>query len=151
MDFMTEAIKEGEKGIFSGDGGPFGTVIVKDGKIVGRGHNMVLACNDPTAHGEISAIRDACTNLKTFSLKGCTLYTTAQPCPMCLGAILWARIDKVYYGCNIEDTAEIGFDDREFYSAFQGDNHLCPLENTNRNSCLELFEKYRQIKDKTLY
>lgn len=106
-NFMEEAIKEAENGIGVGDGGPFGCVIVKDNKIVGRGHNLVVSHNDPTAHGEIIAIRNACENLGTFSLSGCQLYTTAEHCPMCLAALLWARIDKVYYGCRVADTAEI--------------------------------------------
>lgn len=149
--FMNEAIKEAYKGINKGDGGPFGTVIVKGDEIVGRGHNLVVSHNDPTAHGEISAIRDACKNLGTFSLKGCQLYTTAEPCPMCLAAILWARIDKIYYGCNIDDTAKIGFDDSEFYSAMKGENKLCIFEELDREKCLKLFADYDAKKDKTKY
>ena len=108
MDFMKEALSEAYNGIENRHGGPFGTVIVKDGKIVGRGHNKVLLKRDPTCHGEMEAIRDACKNLDTFDLSGCELYTTAEPCPMCLGAILWANIKKVYFGCTQKDTAEIG-------------------------------------------
>ncbi|MCI6722600.1 nucleoside deaminase, partial [Treponema porcinum] len=92
MDFMKEALSEAYNGIENRHGGPFGTVIVRDGKIVGRGHNKVLLNRDPTCHGEMEAIRDACKNLDTFDLSGCELYTTAEPCPMCLGAILWANI-----------------------------------------------------------
>ncbi|MEI3162859.1 MAG: nucleoside deaminase [Lachnospirales bacterium] len=150
-NFMEEAIKEAENGIGVGDGGPFGCVIVKDNKIVGRGHNLVVSHNDPTAHGEITAIRNACKNLGTFSLSGCQLYTTAEPCPMCLAAILWARIDKVYYGCRVADTAEIGFDDSEFYDALSGKKELCTLEELDREDCLKLFKKYNDIKDKTMY
>ncbi len=140
--FMLEAIKEAKKGIEHGDGGPFGSVVVKDGKIIGRGHNNVVSHNDPTAHGEICAIRDACKNIDSFSLKGCELYTTAEPCPMCLAAILWARIDKLYYGCNVDDTANIGFDDSEFYKALKGENTLCEVSELNRADCLLLFEEY---------
>ena len=150
-DFMREAINEAKKGIHRGEGGPFGSVVVKDGRIVGRGHNMVVANNDPTAHGEISAIRDACNNLNTFSLEGCELYTTAEPCPMCLAAILWSRIDKVYYGCNVMDTADIGFDDSKFYNALKGDNDLCSLSELDRDECLKLFKEYLAIDNKTHY
>lgn len=150
-DFMREAINEAKKGIHRGEGGPFGSVVVKEGRIVGIGHNMVVANNDPTAHGEISAIRDACNNLNTFSLEGCELYTTAEPCPMCLAAILWSRIDKVYYGCNVRDTAEIGFDDSKFYNALKGDNDLCTLSELDRDECLKLFKEYMAIENKTHY
>lgn len=150
-DFMREAINEAKKGIHRGEGGPFGSVVVKEGRIVGRGHNMVVANNDPTAHGEISAIRDACNNLNTFSLEGCELYTTAEPCPMCLAAILWSRIDKVYYGCNVRDTADIGFDDSKFYNALKGDNDLCTLSELDRDECLKLFKEYMAIDNKTHY
>ena len=117
MVFMEEAIKEADAGIRARDGGPFGTVIVKDGTIVGRGHNRVLLKHDPTCHGEMEAIRDACANLGTHDLSGCQLYTTAEPCPMCLGATLWANIRTVYYGCNRKDTDSIGFRDDAFYEA----------------------------------
>lgn len=108
-DFMQLAIDEARQGIAAGDGGPFGSVIVKNGEIVGRGHNRVIAKNDPTCHGEMEAIRAACRNLNTYDLTGCELYTTAEPCPMCLGAILWSNISAVYYGCTRQDSAAIGF------------------------------------------
>ena len=113
--FMKRAIELARKGMTNGDGGPFGTVVVRDGEIVGEGWNRVIRTNDPTAHGEITAIRDACARLGTFSLDGCEIHTTGQPCPMCLGAIQWARISRIFYGFRIEDAAEIGFDDREFF------------------------------------
>ena len=113
--YMEAAIKEAQLGIDHGHGGPFGAVIVKNNEIIGRGHNEVIKNNDPTCHGEIMAIRDACKNLKTYDLKGSVIYTTAFPCPMCLGAILWSNIDEIYYGCTIEDTENIGFRDSEFY------------------------------------
>ena len=94
--YMKVAIEEAQKGIRSGHGGPFGAVVVKDGKIIGQGHNMVVKNNDPTCHGEVSAIRDACKNLSSFDLKGAEIYTTGEPCPMCLGAILWSNIEKIY-------------------------------------------------------
>ena len=144
--FMTAAISEALEGIYSGDGGPFGCVIVKDGKIVGKGHNMVLTNNDSTAHGEITAIRNAEKSLKTFDLSGCNLYTTGAPCPMCLYAIMWARIDKVYYGCTIQDNAEIGFRDEEMDDLAGGreamrDFLIC----IDREACLELFDLYKNL------
>ena len=109
--YMEEAIKEAKEGINNGHGGPFGSVIVKDGRIIGRGHNMVLINHDSTAHGEITAIRNTEKDLGTHDLSGCEIYTTGEPCPMCLAACLWANIDKVYYGCTIEDNAIIVFRD----------------------------------------
>ena len=143
--YMTEAIAEAVSGIGSGHGGPFGSVIVKDGKIVGRGHNMVLANTDSTAHGEIMAIRDAEKNLNTYDLSGCVLYTTGEPCPMCLYAILWANIKTVYYGCTIRDNALIGFRDEAFDDLFAGRDKLDPLmemKELDREACLKLFEEY---------
>lgn len=116
--FMRRAIELARIGMNSGAGGPFGAVVVKDGEILGEGHNRVLATNDPTAHGEIVAIREACGRLGSFSLEGCEVYTTGEPCPMCLGAIHWARMGRIYYGFSIVDAATVGFDDREFYRQF---------------------------------
>jgi len=113
--YMRHAIELGRKGMQAGDGGPFGTVIVKNGEIIGEGWNRVIATNDPTAHGEIMAIRDACKRTNSFILSGCDLYTSGEPCPMCLGAIYWARIDRIFYGFGVRDAAEIGFDDRFIY------------------------------------
>lgn len=147
--FMREAIEEARQGIHSGHGGPFGAVIVKDGKIIGRGHNQVVANNDPTCHGEVQAIRDACSKLGTFDLSGCEIYTTGEPCPMCLGAILWANIDKVYYGCNVYDTENIGFRDDAFYKRFSSRNEFCQV--LDREECLKLYEEYNAIEGKTHY
>ncbi len=143
MNYMLEAIKEADAGITARHGGPFGTVIVKDGSIVGRGHNTVLLKHDPTCHGEMEAIRDACRALGTHDLSGCELYTTAEPCPMCLGGILWANIQKVYYGCNRRDTDSIGFRDDAFYEAFAGKNALFSLQEHERETCLALFARYK--------
>jgi tRNA(Arg) A34 adenosine deaminase TadA len=118
LRFMRRAIELARIGMKAGAGGPFGAVVVKDGEIIGEGHNRVLATNDPTAHGEVVAIREACARLGTFSLAGCEIHTTGEPCPMCLGAIHWARIGRIYYGFSISDAAAIGFDDREFYRQF---------------------------------
>lgn len=144
MSYMNEAIKEAYIGIEHGEGGPFGSVIVKDGKIVGKGHNRVLLKKDPTCHGEMEAIRDACKNLATHDLSGCELYTTAEPCPMCLGGILWSNIKKVYYGCNREDTDKIGFRDDVFYEYLEGKNDLLSIEELEREQCQELFQNYEK-------
>lgn len=149
--FMSEALNEAYEGIKNHHGGPFGSVVVKDGEIIGRGHNCVLRDNDPTLHGEIQAIRDACKNTGTHDLSGCELYTTAQPCPMCLGAILWAGIDKVYYGCNIDDTEKIGFRDEVFYKMLDSGNSGEKLVCIDRNECLKLFDDYDSREDKELY
>ncbi|MCI5523328.1 MAG: nucleoside deaminase [Treponema sp.] len=144
MSFMDEALKEAYNGINAGDGGPFGCVIVKDGKIVGKGHNRVLLNKDPTCHGEIEAIRDACKNLGTHNLEGCELYTTAEPCPMCLGGILWSNIKNAFYGCNRKDTNEIGFRDDKFYDYLDGKNDLLKISEMEREKCLELFKDYTE-------
>ncbi len=142
MDYMDEALKEAYIGIENNHGGPFGCVIVKDGKIIGRGHNRVLVNHDPTCHGEMEAIRDACKNLGTHDLSGSTLYTTAEPCPMCMGAILWANIREVYYGCSIKDTGRIGFRDDEFYETFS--NRTSVIKEASKEKCLELFDVYQK-------
>lgn len=143
--FMRMAIKEAKKGIESHHGGPFGAVIVKDGKVVGKGHNQVLKNNDPTCHGEIMAIHKACKNLKTFDLSGCELFTTGEPCPMCYAAILWANIDKVYYGCTIQDNENIGFRDKKFYEMQQPEFRNKVVKELDREKCLELFEYYNSL------
>ena len=143
--FMRMAIKEAKKGIESHHGGPFGAVIVKDGKVVGKGHNQVLKNNDPTCHGEMMAIHKACKNLKTFDLSGCELYTTGEPCPMCYAAILWSNIDKVYYGCTIQDNENIGFRDKKFYEMQQPEFRNEIVKELDREKCLELFEYYNSL------
>ena len=149
--FMKEAIEEARKGIHSHEGGPFGSVVVKDGRIIGRGHNQVLAEHDPTCHGEVQAIRDACKNLGTHDLSGCELYTTAEPCPMCLGAILWANLDKVYYGCNVLDTDGIGFRDEVFYKRFESKGRDGLVHELDREACQKLFEEYSSLQDNVIY
>lgn len=151
MNYMDEALKEAYEGIEKRHGGPFGSVVVKDGKIVGRGHNRVLLNKDPTCHGEMEAIRDTCKNLGTHDLSGCELYTTAEPCPMCLGGILWANITQVYYGCTISDTDKIGFRDDKFYESFAGKNNIFQKTEFEREKCLELFKVYAQNKDNKRY
>jgi tRNA(Arg) A34 adenosine deaminase TadA len=144
--YMTEAIREALEGITHAHGGPFGCVIVKDDEIIGRGHNMVLADKDSTAHGEITAIRNAEKALDSYDLSGCELYTTGEPCPMCLYAILWANIDKVYYGCTIEDNAAIGFRDEAFDELSGGRERLSDfLVCMDRDACLKLFKVYSDM------
>ena len=146
IELMRLAIAEAREGIHAGHGGPFGTVIVKDGKIVGRGHNCVLLLNDPTCHGEVSAIRDAGKNLGTFDLSGCELYTTGEPCHMCLCACMWANISKIYYGCTIDDNSIIGFRDGKFDEIFGGRDKLSDyMLEIGRDECLKLFEEYKNI------
>jgi tRNA(Arg) A34 adenosine deaminase TadA len=113
--FMRNAIGLAYRGMSGKHGGPFGAVIVKDGVIIGEGHNRVLSSNDPTAHAEVTAIRDASKNINHFDLSGSTIYVNGLPCPMCMSAIFWARIDRIYYGCPAADAEAIGFDDQEFY------------------------------------
>lgn len=141
--FMQAAIEEAYEGITHNHGGPFGAVVVKDGEIVGSGHNRVLVDNDPTCHGEIAVIRDACTKLGTYDLAGCEMYTTGEPCPMCLFACMWANVDKVYYGCTIDDNSLIGFRDEAFDSLLGGREQLEGyLVCMDRDACLKLFEAY---------
>ena len=141
-EFMQTALDEAYEGIRKGHGGPFGAVIVKDGRIIGRGHNRVLADHDPTCHGEIAAIRDACKNIGTHDLSGTAIYTTAAPCPMCKGAILWANIAEVYYGCNVEDTDRIGFRDEVFYENWESSDDDNYGEELDRSECQKLFADY---------
>ena len=147
--FMKLALEEARLGIHSHHGGPCGAVIVKDGVVVGKGHNQVLKNQDPTCHGEVMAIHDACKNLGTFDLSGCEIYTTGEPCPMCLGAILWANIGKVYYGCHVLDTDKIGFRDDAFYQRFSSREGFC--EQLDRDECLKLYDEYMAIADKQNY
>ena len=146
-ELLKEAAKEALIGIKNKDGGPFGAVITdKEGNIVGRGHNQVVINNDPTCHGEMQAIRDACKKLGTFDLSGCVLYTTGEPCPMCFGAILWANIEKVYYGCTIKDNSIIGFRDEKFDKLGGGREQLAEyLTCIDRDACLELFRAYQSM------
>ena len=120
-EFLRRAIALATANVTSGAGGPFAAVIVRDGEIVGEGVNTVTTGNDPTAHGEVNAIRAACRNLGTFTLAGCELYTSCQPCPMCLAASYWARLDAIYYGASAADAARAGFDDAFLYDEFRKD------------------------------
>lgn len=150
---MREAIRLAKEGVEAGNGGPFGCVIVKDGKIIGKGSNSVLKTNDPTAHAEVVAIRDACKNLNHFQLEGCEVYTSCEPCPMCLGAIFWARPRKVFYACTKEDAAEAGFDDEFIYREIEikPSDRKIPMDNFLREESLEAFEIWKEKGDKKLY
>jgi len=138
-------------------GGPFGACVVKKGKIIGKGSNHVLANNDPTAHAEVMAIRDACKNINSYDLSGCELYTSCYPCPMCLSAIIWANIKKVYYGNTKEDAAEIGFRDDLIYDFIEKlsknnqDDTILDLQCMDREETLEEFNKFNKKKDKAIY
>ena len=150
---MREAIELGRKGMSTNQGGPFGCVIVKDDQVVGRGWNKVLSTNDPTAHAEVSAIRDACNNLGTFQLDDCEIYTSCEPCPMCLGAIYWARPKKIYYGNTRQDAANIGFDDSLIYNeiTIPLDQRKIAIEGIGRNEAIKMFEEWASKNDKTPY
>ena len=151
--FMSLAIVEAERGIEKGHGGPFGAVVVRDGKVIGSGHNQVLLRKNPQWHGEMVAIEAACKTIDSFDLSGSVLYTTGEPCPMCLATILWANIDKVYYGCTVADNERIGFRDKKFDEKMQINraNFDDMLVEVDRDKCLELFEKYNNIQNKTMY
>lgn len=151
--FMRQAIELAKNGMLVGNGGPFGCVIVKDGKIVGQGSNMVLTTKDPTAHAEVVAIRDACKNLNHFQLEGCEVYTSCEPCPMCLGAIFWARPARVFYACTKEDAAEAGFDDDFIYQEIEVNpsQRQIPMDSLLREESLKAFELWKEKGDKTLY
>ena len=140
--FMAEAIRLATENVSMRNGGPFGAVVVKNGEIVGRGYNQVTATNDPTAHAEVMAIRDACKNLNSFQLDGCDLYTSCEPCPMCLGAIYWARPDKIYFGCTKEDAASIAFDDAFIYEELKVplNERKIPMLPLSRDEALVAFQ-----------
>ena len=153
INLMREAIKEAESNLLTDEGGPFGAIVVKEGKIVGKGHNRVLKNNDPTCHAEIEAIREACRNLGTYDLAGCELYASSYPCPMCLGAIIWANIKKVYYANSAEDAGAIGFRDDYIYDFIEGkckDKQVLELDQLGSEEAIETFKRY-QSANKTIY
>jgi len=150
---MREAIRLSIESVETGKGGPFGAVIVKDGKIIARGANQVTTDNDPTAHAEVVAIRNACKALNTFQLDGCEVYTSCEPCPMCLGAIYWARPDKIYYANTKEDAADINFDDQFIYEEIErpiGERKLF-TQQMLRDEALEGFKKWSESQNKIEY
>ena len=156
-EYMKIAKELANENLKTNAGGPFGACIVKDGKIIGKGSNHVLANNDPTAHAEVMAIRDACKNINSYDLSDCELYTSCYPCPMCLSAIIWANIKKVYYGNTKEDAADIGFRDDFIYdfigklSENKTDNNILELISMDREETIEEFNKFKNKEDKTIY
>lgn len=151
--FMREAIQLSLQNMLQNAWWPFGAVIVKDGQIVGRGRNQVTSTNDPTAHGEVVAIRDACKNLWTFDLSGCEIYTSCEPCPMCYGAILRARVDKMYYGNTEADAAAIGFDDSAFWDEIQKEltQRSLSVQQLLHDEALTVFTAWQNKEDKIEY
>ena len=151
--YMQEAIRLSEEVLKTGKGGPFGCVIVRQGEIVGRGSNKVTINNDPTAHAEVVAIRDACASLQTFQLTDCELFTSCEPCPMCLSAIYWARIPTVYYGNNRQDAAAIGFDDDFIYQQvpLAPEKRAIKMEPFLRERALKAFQGWAAKTDKIEY
>lgn len=152
-EFMRRAIELARDGVDKNRGGPFGCVVVKEGKIVGEGCNRVTSTNDPTAHAEIVAIREACRNLGSFQLEGCTVYTSCEPCPMCLGAIYWARPVGIFFAATREDAAAAGFDDKLFYSEIEKPNEDRELrmESLLRAESQKIFQHWIAKPDKTEY
>ncbi len=153
LDFLTIAIDLAIDNVKSGNGGPFGAIIVKDGEIVGRGVNTVTTVNDPTAHAEVNAIRDACTRLGTFQLEGCDLYSSCEPCPMCLGAIYWARPSKVYFAADKTDAARAGFDDAFIYTELgkPHENRSIPFIPMPHPKATEVFDEWKNKNDRINY
>ena len=151
-EYMKIAKELSEKNLKTRDGGPFGACIVKDGEVIGKGRNMVLKTNDPTAHAEVAAIRDACKKIGSYDLSGCVLYTSCYPCPMCLSATIWANIKTVYYGNTAKDAAEIGFRDDYIYDYMkESDEDVVDLEPLDRDETIKAFIAFDSDKNKTIY
>ncbi len=151
--YMKAAYDEAYKNIDGSEGGPFGAVIVKEGEIIASAHNQVLVTNDPTMHAEIIAIRAASQKLGRFILDDCEIYTTCEPCPMCLAAIIWARIPKVYFGANRMDAEAVGFDDNHIYEYIKGTagQEMISLQILDHKECVDLFNKWMGKSDKKMY
>ena len=152
-EFMRRAIELAQNGIDAAQGGPFGAIVVYDGEIIGEGCNRVTSTNDPTAHAEVVAIREACKKLNSFQLEDCVIYTSCEPCPMCLGAIYWARPKRMLFACTREDAAEIGFDDQLIYEELERPIEERRIESINflRDEGLTVFENWANKLDKTEY
>jgi tRNA(Arg) A34 adenosine deaminase TadA len=151
--FMQQAIQQAVENVRSGRGGPFAAIVVKDGRVIGRGANAVTSTNDPTAHAEVTAIREACRALGTFQLDGCEIYTSCEPCPMCLGAIYWARPERVYFAATARDAADAGFDDSFIYEELRRPylERKIPLEGVMREAGLEPFREWMRKDDRIQY
>jgi len=153
VKWMRQAARLALRGIATNQGGPFGAVVVRDGLVVGRGFNRVIGTNDPTAHAEVVAIRQACRKLRTFSLAGCELYSSCEPCPMCLAAIHWARLDRVWFACDRHDAARAGFDDARFYDELDKSpaERQLPVVQSFREAGLPVFQAWIAKTDRTPY
>ena len=153
QSFMQMAAQEAILGIKKGEGGPFGVVIVRNGKIIARGHNEVIKTQDPTAHAEMVAIRKACAKLKRFDLSDCEIYSSCEPCPMCFAAIHWAKMKKLTFGCTQKDAAKIGFDDQFIYDVIKGKSKKKQVKviKTGRKACLVAFQKWSDMTQKIMY
>jgi len=152
--FVREAIALARNGMDRNEGGPFGCVIVKDDEVIGRGNNRVTSSNDPTAHAEVVAIREACQALGSFQLDGCTIYTSCEPCPMCLGAIYWARPDRIVYAATRADAADAGFDDQLIYDELPlpaGQRRIVTESNVLRQEAQAVFKEWLSKPDRTVY
>ena len=153
-NYMKTAIDEAVTGMNAGHGGPFGAVIVQNGEIIASAHNEVLLTNDPTMHAEVNAIRKACAKLGRFSLHDCEIYSTCMPCPMCLGAIMWAKIPRLYYGATAADAADAGFDDDYIYDFIKtdfADERKLSLEIIDADECRGLFSEWADKSDRNMY
>jgi tRNA(Arg) A34 adenosine deaminase TadA len=152
-EFMRQAIQLATNNVTSGRGGPFGAVVVKDGKVIATGANQVTTINDPTAHAEVVALRNACQELGTFKLDGCELYTSCEPCPMCLAAIYWARCAAIYYGCSAADAAKAGFDDQFLYEELKKpmNERTMPMAILGETEAMKAFDAWRDSTDKVEY
>jgi guanine deaminase len=150
---MAEALRLAVENVLSGTGGPFAAIVARGGEIVARGSNLVTSSNDPTAHAEVTAIRRACAALKNFQLQGCEIYTTCEPCPMCLGAIYWARLDRIYYAANRDDAAAAGFDDSLIYREVNApiDRRAIPIVNLMREEGREPLRIWKSFQEKVAY
>ncbi len=150
---MHEAVRLSRRHMDLGHGGPFGCVVVKEGQIVGRGWNSVLIQNDPTAHAEVMAIRDACTRLQTYQLTGCDIFTSCEPCPMCMGAIYWSRPDRVFYANTRQDAADCGFDDSFIYEELKlpVSDRTIPMMEMDKREAIQVFREWMEKPDREQY
>ena len=153
LAFLREAIRLSIEKMEANEGGPFGAVVVRNGEIVGRGWNQVTSTNDPTAHAEVVAIRDACSRLKTFLLAGCEIYSSCEPCPLCLAAIYWSRLDGIYYAATCDDAAAAGFDDRQFYDEIRkpAGERAIPMQQALRDEALAALQTWVKKDDRIRY
>lgn len=150
-EYMQRANNEARKNLKTNQGGPFGAIIVKDGKVISEAHNQVLKKKDPTAHAEILAIQKASKKLHTHDLTGCILYTSCEPCPMCLSAAIWANIKEIYYGNTRKDAAQIGFRDDWIYEVFKNETSPLKIENIDRDVTMKTFEEFQKNQNKKIY